>query len=154
MAVDRWDDEDAEADGPARGAPRSNDDLDLSWDGVDRDWDPDGHRDADPLAEPDFDDLYGPDELAAIEAGPRLHVEEPVSKVSQWRRRSALGAVITGMALGLQEVFDPEEERSIVIEVDDDGLPTELPVQMILDPDSPAGSLCIVHRADVPPPVI
>lgn len=152
--MDRWHDEDEEADGPGRGAPRSNDDLDLSWEDVDRGWDPNEALDAEALAELDFDDLYGPDELAAIEAGPRPRVEEPVSRVSQWRRRSALGAVVTGMALGLQEVFDPEEERSIVIEVDDDGLPAELPVQMILDPDSPAGSLCIVHRADVPPPVV
>lgn len=104
----------------------------------------------------DFEELYAPDVLAAIEAGPTRssEVDERGFRVSQWRRRSALGAVLTGMALGLQEVFDPEEERSIVIEVDEDGLPVELPVQMFLDPDSPAGSLCIVARPDAPPPVV
>lgn len=102
-----------------------------------------------------FEDLYDPDELALIEAGPsRRRPDEPVTRVSQWRRRSALGAVLTGLALGLQEVFDPEDERSIVIEVDDDGLPADLPVQVFLDPDSPAGSLCIVHRTGMKPPVV
>jgi hypothetical protein len=94
-----------------------------------------------------FEDRYDADELAAIERGPR-RTDQPVTKVSQWRRRSALGAVLTGMALGLQEVFDPEEERSIVIEVDADGEPLDLPVDLFLDPDSPAGSLCIVHASD------
>lgn len=65
-----------------------------------------------------------------------------------------MGAVLTGMALGLQEVFDPEEERQIVIEVDDEGLPGDLPVQVMLDPDSPSGTLCIVHREGVKPPVV
>jgi hypothetical protein len=42
-----------------------------------------------------------------------------------------------------------------VIEVDDDGEPLDLPVQMFLDPDSPAGSLCIVHASDNrKPPVV
>lgn len=108
----------------------------------------------DPSSVP-FEERYDPDELAAIEAGPRrVGDDRPVTRVSQWRRTSALGAVLTGMALGLQEVFDPEEERTIVVEVDDEGLPADLPVQLLLDPDSPSGSLCIIHRSEVPPPVI
>lgn len=103
---------------------------------------------------PGFEEIYEPEVLAAIEAGPTPRSDEPVTRVAQWRRRSALGAVMAGFALGLQEVFDPEDERSIVIEVDDDGLPTDLPFDLFLDPDSPAGSLCIVRRADVKPPVV
>jgi hypothetical protein len=102
----------------------------------------------------DFEDLYPPDVLAAIEAGAHAADDEPVLRLSRWSKTTAIGAVLTGMALGLQEVFDPEEERSIVVEVDDDGMPFNLPVQMILDPDSPRGSLCIVHRNHVPPPVV
>lgn len=140
--MDRWcdDDEAGEAERPRRrGRPRHATEVELSWD----------HDDG-PIA---FEGRYDPDELAAIEQGPRSDV--PVTSVSQWRRRSALGAVLTGMVLGLQEVFDPEEERSIVIEVDADGEPLDLPVQMFLDPDSPAGSLCIVHASDNrKPPVV
>ncbi len=153
-----WDPEDGDERPLRRGAHRDPDaEVELSWDP-----DPDLFAD-----EPDealtedigadgivaFEDRYDPEELAVIEAGPRRN--EPVTKVSQWRRRSALGAVLTGMALGLQEVFDPEQERSIVIEVDADGEPLDLPIQIFLDPDSPAGSLCIVHASDNrKPPVV
>ena len=159
--MDRWWDDD-EAERPTgRGVPRdAASEIDLSWDSDPElfaveepdaaDGDDERVDDGDVLA---FEERYEPDEMAAIERGPRPDV--PVTKVSQWRRRSALGAVLTGMALGLQEVFDPEEERSIVIEVDADGEPLDLPVQMFLDPDSPAGSLCIVHASDNrKPPVV
>ena len=150
-----WDPEEGDERPLRRGAPRDSDEVELSWD-----TDPDlfAADGEDEGAVPDddivaFEDRYEPEELAAIDAGPRR--DQPVTKVSQWRRRSALGAVLTGMALGLQEVFDPEEERSIVIEVDADGEPLDLPVQMFLDPDSPAGSLCIVHASDNrKPPVV
>ena len=115
----------------------------------------DGSGPADPSAL-SFDDWYDEDVLAAIEARSVLDEASAsaVSRVSAWSRRSAIGVVLTGMALGLQEVFDPEEERTIVIEVEDDDHVPDLPVQMILDPDSPHGSLCIVHRDRVPPPVV
>lgn len=133
--MDRWPDDDGWDEEPSAAGPEPQEDWSE-------------------LEALDFEDRYDPEELAVIEAGPSRPVNEPVTRVSQWRRRSALGAVLTGFALGLQEVFDPEEERSIVIEVDDDGLPTDLPVQMFLDPDSPAGSLCIVHRTGVKPPMV
>jgi len=65
-----------------------------------------------------------------------------------------MGMVLTGFALGLQEVLDPEEQRPIVIEVDDEGRPLHLPIELFLDPDSPRGSLCLVHRDAFPTPVI
>ena len=156
--MDRWDDDpDGEAERRLRHGSARDGELELSWD-----TDPDLfaaelEAEADALAAAavvPFEERYDPDELAAIDAGPR-RPGQPVTKVSQWRRRSALGAVLTGMALGLQEVFDPEEERSIEVEVDADGEPLDLPVQMFLDPDSPAGSLCIVHASDNrKPPVV
>ncbi|HEX7133217.1 MAG TPA: hypothetical protein VF228_11610 [Iamia sp.] len=156
--MDRWsEDEDAEEQRPLRhGAPRDAEaPIELSWDGDPDLWD--DELSAEQAADdelPPFEERYDPEELATIEAGPRRS-DEPVTKVSQWRRRSALGAVLTGMALGLQEVFDPEEERSIVIEVDADGEPLDLPIQLFLDPDSPAGSLCVVHASDNrKPPVV
>lgn len=132
------------------------------WDD-DRDgWDPDASwppGESVPLVGDDevdfaFEDLYDGDELAAIEAGARPLPDLPPDRISQWRRHSALGAVLTGLALGYQEVFDPEEERSIVIEVDDEGEPRDLPVELFLDPDTPSGSLCIVHREGQRPPVV
>ena len=81
-------------------------------------------------------------------------VARPVgpARVASWGRSSVLGAVMTGWALGLREVLYPEEDQ-IVIEVDADGEPHDLPIRLLLDPDSPEGSLCIVRR-DPPPPLV
>jgi len=75
------------------------------------------------------------------------------SRVASWSRSSLLGAVMTGYALGLREILDPPAEEQIVIEVDASGEPHDLPIALLLDPDSPEGSLCIVRR-DPPPPVV
>ncbi|MEZ5138361.1 MAG: hypothetical protein R2711_06225 [Acidimicrobiales bacterium] len=75
------------------------------------------------------------------------------SRVASWSRSSLLGAVMTGYALGLREILDPPTDEQIVIEVDASGEPHDLPIRLLLDPDSPQGSLCIVRR-DPPPPVV
>ena len=48
-----------------------------------------------------------------------------------------MGMVLSGCALGLQEVLDPKSQRPIVVEVDAAGEPHDLPIQLILDPDDP-----------------
>jgi hypothetical protein len=68
------------------------------------------------------------------------------ARVASWSRSSVLGAVMTGWAFGLREVLDPPADEQIVIEVDADGEPHDLPIRLLLDPDSPSGSLCIVRR--------
>jgi hypothetical protein len=106
---------------------------------------------------PGFDELYDPEVRAALDAwSPRPPAPpSPLpSRVVRWSRGSAAGAVLTGLALGLREVLDPRrDDEAIVIEVDADGEPHDLPVQLFLEPDDPAGSLCIVRR-DPPPPVV
>ena len=54
-------------------------------------------------------------------------------EVESWRRRSATGAIMTGFAFGLREVFEPErKEPSIVMETS--GVPpTDLPVEAEFD---------------------
>jgi hypothetical protein len=101
-----------------------------------------------------FDELYDPATLAALDGWDRAESPDlPLpSKVSRWSRSTAIGMVLTGVALGLREVLDPEEDRQIVIEVDDAGATPHLPIQLFLDPDSPAGSLCLVRRESIPEP--
>jgi hypothetical protein len=106
----------------------------------------------------EFGDIYDPDTLAALD-GWSLP-EEPVaaaaplpSRLSTWSRSTVMGMVLSGCALGLQEVLDPKSQRPIVVEVDAAGEPHDLPIQLILDPDDPSGSLCIVRR-DPPRPIV
>lgn len=50
-------------------------------------------------------------------------------RVEAWRRRSATGALLTGIALGLQEALDPRrEETPIVVQTSGDP-PGDLPVE-------------------------
>jgi hypothetical protein len=105
-------------------------------------------------AEPDaLARWYDAEVLAALDAW-RPTVSSPLpSRLVRWGRSSVLGAVLTGSALGLAQVLDPPEDEQIVIEIDAEGEPHELPVRLLLDPDDPRGSLCFVRR-DPPPPVI
>jgi hypothetical protein len=106
--------------------------------------------------EDDFDVLYDPEVQAALDGWepPTYLTERPLpSRLTAWSRSTVLGAVVTGFAFGLREVYEPRQDDAIVIEVDADGEPHDLPIRLMLDPDSPAGSLCIVRR-DPPPPVV
>ena len=103
----------------------------------------------------DLDRWYDDEVLAALNAwrATPSGASPLPSRLVGWGRRSLMGAVITGWALGIQEVLEPKREESIVIEVDADGEPHDLPVRLFLDPDDPSGSLCVVRR-DPPPPVV
>lgn len=62
-------------------------------------------------------------------------------KVEAWRRRSATGAILTGFALGLQQVFEPRrDEPGVVIETS--GVPPgDLPVEADLEYGRPRQSV-------------
>lgn len=58
-------------------------------------------------------------------------------RVAGVRKASGVGAVLTGIALGLQEVFYPDEDDEIVLVVDADGEPDHNhPVILDFDPTS------------------
>jgi hypothetical protein len=110
---------------------------------------PVGPVDPDALAQ-----WYEPEVLAALDGWSPGEPAPPLpSRLVSWGRSSVLGAVLTGSALGLAEVLDPPATEQIVIEVDASGEPHHLPIRLMLDPDDPSGSLCVVRR-DPPPPVV
>ncbi|MGC8462453.1 MAG: hypothetical protein ACP5P9_02110 [Acidimicrobiales bacterium] len=68
------------------------------------------------------------------------------SGFDQWRRRSATGAVLTGIALGLQEVFTPTRDLpAIVVTADDGADDPPRAVEVHLDPDNPAATVAVVR---------
>jgi hypothetical protein len=50
-------------------------------------------------------------------------------KVEAWRKRSATGAVLTGLALGLQEALQKEREEPAIVMQTSGAPPTDLPVE-------------------------
>lgn len=104
----------------------------------------------------DLGDWYDAEVAASLDAWepPEHLVNRPLpSRLTTWSRSSLLGAIVSGFAFGIQEVLEPKQKDAIVIEVDADGEPHDLPIRLLLDPDDPSGSLCIVRR-DPPPPVV
>ncbi len=71
---------------------------------------------------------------------------KPSRQVERWRRASVSGAILTGIALGLAEVFDPDlRERDAI--VTESHVPTSTrDVEMALDFDDPSASVVIYHR--------
>lgn len=66
-------------------------------------------------------------------------------RVEAWRRRSATGAILTGFALGLQEVFEAKkDEPAVVMETSGDP-PTDLPVEADFEYGRPRQSVVNVR---------
>ena len=92
--------------------------------------------------------VEGPDELAETPIE-----EEDAGGFDSWRRESALGAVGTGLARGLQAVFaPPAHEIAIVAAVPGEPPDSDQRLQVILDPEDPTKSVAIVPKTTVDPP--
>jgi hypothetical protein len=88
--------------------------------------------------EPD-DSAEEPEETAEPELPPR--------RFDAWRRRSAMGAIATGVALGLKEIFQPTNiEPVITSPAPGDPPDADQRLRVILDPDDPTKSVAIVPR--------
>jgi hypothetical protein len=80
--------------------------------------------------------------------------EIPSRRFDAWRRRSAVGGMATGIALGLQEVFYPNKNEP-VISAEAPGEPPDADdrLRVVLDPDDPTKSTVVVPKSHpVTPP--
>lgn len=72
-----------------------------------------------PAADEPLETFYGQDDIFGLKLGPK-----PMPRVPPKRARTATGALLTGIALGLRDVFDPEKKRdTIAIEQEAPGEP-------------------------------
>lgn len=72
-------------------------------------------------------DGAGPDALGAD-----AHTALP-PRIDSWRKRSATGAILTGFALGLQQVFEPERKEPAIVQETSGAPPRDLPVEAELE---------------------
>jgi hypothetical protein len=69
-----------------------------------------------------LEEFYGQDDLFGL----KLSAPQPVPKPPPRKARTATGALLTGIALGLRDVFDPEKKRdTIAIEQEAPGEPVD-----------------------------
>ena len=104
-----------------------------------------------PEGEPPEDSLsedYRAEDYLPEDAGPpndepddgEVHTALP-GRVEAWRRRSATGAVLTGFALGLQQVFETKKDEPAIIMETSGEPPKDLPVEADFEYGRPRSSV-------------
>ncbi|HXZ62729.1 MAG TPA: hypothetical protein VEG62_08300 [Acidimicrobiales bacterium] len=86
------------------------------------------------------------------ESSPRDDADDDGSSgFDHWRRESALGAVGTGLARGLQAVFAPPQDEPVVVaEAPGDPPNPDGRLRVVLDPDDPTKSVAILPVSSEP----
>lgn len=96
---------------------------------------------------PDGDDANPePDEQVADVAGPGE--DESPQGFERWRRESAVGAVGTGIARGLQAVFAPQQDPPAIVAAVPGDPPNPEGLKVVLDPDDPSKSVVIMGSSE------
>ncbi len=73
----------------------------------------------------------------------------PERRFEKWRRRSAIGSIATGIALGLQDIFQPSNNEPVLTaEAPGDPPDSDQKLRVILDPEDPTKSIAIVPNED------
>jgi hypothetical protein len=116
---------------------RDGDWLEPEAEDVDADLGPDTHGDADlgdDAGEVDEDDV-------AVGEPHYGSPTWPPGKVDSWRKRSATGAILSGIALGLQQVFEKEREEPAIVQTTSGDPPKDLPVEAEVEHGRPRRSV-------------
>jgi hypothetical protein len=73
-------------------------------------------------------------------------VEEIEFRFERWRRRTATGAMLTGIALGLREALEPEKDRPAMVQPAPNGDGDRMkPIDLHLDPDNVEATVAVVR---------
>lgn len=68
------------------------------------------------------------------------------TSVKAWRRRTAAGAVLTGVALGMRQALEePRERPAIVVEASDQPFWPPRPIELRFISDAPAQTWAVVR---------
>jgi hypothetical protein len=89
-----------------------------------------------------------------VEAAEEVLAEQmPSRRFEAWRKRSAIGAIATGIAFGLKEIFDPSDVKPVV-SAPAPGDPPDDPGRMrvLLDPDDPTKAIAVFPAEPGPDP--
>ncbi|HEY5110483.1 MAG TPA: hypothetical protein VII96_12830 [Acidimicrobiales bacterium] len=77
---------------------------------------------------------------------PEVHVPHEPLPFQQWIKRSTSGAVLTGIALGLQQVYQPKRELpAFVMEAPGEPEDPDAPITLHFDPDDPTKTVAVIR---------
>jgi hypothetical protein len=94
------------------------------------------------------DEHGGDDLIPAVEPSGEGSIEPPEDSLrfDRWRRRSAAGAMMTGIAFGLQEALERKrKEVPIVQQADGDPPGPRGPIELQFDPDHPEKTVAVIR---------
>ena len=93
-----------------------------------------------------FEECEAIDDLAEVDRSDNPARAEP-RPVDKWRRNTATGALTAALALGFQQVFDPEKKDTIGIEQEAPSQPADPDekVELRFDPLNSHGNTVVVH---------
>ena len=67
-------------------------------------------------------------------------------RFNQWMKRSAAGAVLSGIALGLQQALEPKRELpAFVMEAPGEPEDPDAPITLRFDPDDPTKTVAVIR---------
>lgn len=92
-------------------------------------------------------EAWGDEDFLPEDDDPNADPDRPVMAVERWRRRTASGALATAIALGLQQVFQPEFDTRPAIVQETSGTPydDDDPVVVDFEPDAPEGTTVLLR---------
>lgn len=71
--------------------------------------------------------------------------DEPVTQPARWRRRTASGAVLTAIALGLQQALEDEKNIPAMVQPAPNAPPGPEPIDLFMDPDHPEYTVAVIR---------
>ena len=112
---------------------------------------PDGREEPEAGTGPEPDGLLEPDDglTSNGSGGPEDHTPHEPLRFQQWINRSASGAVLTGIALGLQQVYQPKRELpAFVMEATGEPEDPNAPITLHFDPDDPTKTVAVIRTPE------
>lgn len=109
---------------------------------------PEGPEEPEVGTRPGPDGLLRPDDAPTPDGSgePADHVPHEPLPFQQWIKRSASGAVLTGIALGLQQVYQPKRELpAFVMEATGEPEDPDAPITLHFDPDDPTKTVAVIR---------
>ncbi len=110
--------------------------------------DPDGAEADQPAADStEADRPTAGDDPGTPEAGDDPTEGKDPLRFNRWMKRSATGAIMTGISIGLREALQPAaKEPAFMIEASGQPEDPDNPIDLHFDPDNPADTVAIIRQ--------